>query len=224
MLPDAVTRTSATRVRVKGGAHLSIAFALGAALPSSRVGTMEIVDQRAETWTSGTESSRPDTPHLRVVAQEEAGRKVTTGRPRVAAYVDFISPPSDAAFDRFLEERADELDAWIRLGTTSSNLIRPSDAGEIAAEAVSHVRDLSNRHNNAEVHLLLRCPFPLAVLLGRLTNTVRAVVYEWDDSDPATGEDLRARYVPSLHVRASATQGMIREVLLLDESSLTNLQ
>jgi hypothetical protein len=69
-------------------------------------------------------------------------------------------------------------------------------------------------HGNAEVHLLLRCPFPLAVLTGRLTNTLRIVAYEWDDSDPVEGSDYRARYVPTLRVRASANKGAIEEVLV----------
>jgi hypothetical protein len=213
LLPDAVTRTAATRVRVKGGAHLSVAFAVGAALPSSRVGTMEIVDQRADSWIGTTESALPAVAHLRVVASRAPGRKASVGRSQVAAYLDLIHPPSDSAFKRFLEERVGQLDAWTHLAADSSGLINPNDAGEVAAEAAAHIRDLSNRRGNAEVHLLLRCPFPLAVLLGRLTNTLRVVLYEWDDSDPEHGDDFRPRYVASLRIRTSATDGVIQEVL-----------
>ena len=49
LLPDAVTRSGAHRVRVAGGAHLSVAFAVGAALPSSRIGHMEVIDQQGAT-------------------------------------------------------------------------------------------------------------------------------------------------------------------------------
>lgn len=218
LLPDAVTRTAARRVQVAGGAHLSVAFALGAALPSSRVGTMEVVDQRGESWMSSTESALPVVARLRIAASEEPGRKVPIGRSQVAVYLDLINPASGSAFERYLEEHEAELDAWVHLAASSSILISASDAGEIAAEAAAHIRDLANRHRNAQVHLILRCPFPLAVLLGRLTNTLRFVLYEWDGSDPATGDDYRARYVPSLQVRASAAGGVIRQVLLPGET------
>jgi hypothetical protein len=72
---------------------------------------------------------------------------------------------------------------------------------------------LSTENQNAEVHLLLRVPFPIAVLVGRLTNTIRAVLYEWDDSDPGTANDFRPRYVPAIGVRASAADGVITEIL-----------
>lgn len=44
-LPDAVTRSEAHRLRVAGGAHFSVAFAVGAALQSSRIGHMDVTDQ-----------------------------------------------------------------------------------------------------------------------------------------------------------------------------------
>lgn len=66
-------------------------------------------------------------------------------------------------------------------------------------------------------HLLVqqtRAPFPMAILIGRLTNTLRLVSYEWDDSDPAFGEPWGPRYVPTLKLRTSASDGAIQEVLL----------
>ena len=32
------------------------------------------------------------------------------------------------------------------------------------------------------VHLFLRTPFPVALLLGRALNTLEVTLYEWDDS------------------------------------------
>ena len=40
-----------------------------------------------------------------------------------------------------------------------------------AAQAATH-----------RVHLFLRVPFPIAVLLGRSLNTIEATLYEWDDT------------------------------------------
>jgi hypothetical protein len=213
MLPESVNRAGARRVRVTGGAHLSVAFALGAALPSSRVGILEVVDQRDAVWASGGEAVVNDPPMLRVVT-EGSGAVPAGARPAVALYVDLLPSPSDAAFDRFLEEHGDEFAAWQKLTTASPGLLRPSEGAQVAGELAARIREASTLNRNAEVHLLLRAPFPIAILTGRLTNTLRVTVYEWDDSDPPAGDDFRPRYVPVVQVRASAGAGAISDVLL----------
>lgn len=213
LLPHAVIRAGARRVRITGGAHLSVALALGAALPSSRVGHIEVLDQRGEPWTSGSEAHQPDTQRLTVIAN---GTNTTTpiGRPAVAVYLDLIPQRSDAAFERYLEENQSTLTGWAHLRPTTDDLLDPTTAGQLAAEAAAHIRQIANANSNAEVHLLLRCPFPIAVLVGRLMNTLRLVAYEWDDSAPTTGNDYRPRYIPTLSVRASAAAGVIDAVHL----------
>lgn len=214
-LPDAVTRSGASRVRITGGAHLSVAFAIGAALPSSRVGHMEVIDQRGEAWASDGEARMPQQPHLTVTADGTNTAPSNVGRSAVGIYLDLLPQRSDAAFHRFLDERRALLSAWQHLTHTTPDLLNPTVAGELAAEAAHRIRALANQCNNAEVHLLLRCPYPTALLVARLTNTLRVIVYEWDDSDPAVGNhDYRARYIPIMRVRASATNGAIQEVLL----------
>ena len=213
-LPDAVTRSGAHRLRVTGGAHLSVAFAVGAALPSSRVGHMEVVDQQGATWASDGEARFIAQPQVQIADEGGNPSTTTAGRPSVAVYVDLLPQRSDTAFARYIEDHEPFLVAWRHLTNASGTLLAPSDAGLIAADVAAHIRALSNDNSNAEVHLLLRCPFPLALLIGRLTNTLRFVVHEWDDSDPIDGEDYRARYVPALRVRTSASAGVIEEVLL----------
>ncbi|WP_350349067.1 SAVED domain-containing protein [Agromyces sp. G08B096] len=213
-LPDAVTRSSAHRIRVQGGAHLSVAFAVGAALPSSRIGHMDVIDQQGVSWASDGESRFTAQPQVRITAEGSNPSAITSGRAAVAVYVDLLPQRSDAAFARYLEDRAPFLAAWRHLTSANDTLIEPSEAGLIAADVAAHIRGLSNDNSNAEIHLLLRCPFSLALLIGRLTNTLRFVVYEWDDSEPTEGDDYRARYVPTLRVRTSASAGVIEEVLI----------
>lgn len=213
LLPESVTRAGARLVRVTGGAHLSVAFALGAALPSSRVGVLEIVDQRDEIWASGSEAVVSDLPILRI-AGEGSAAPTAVARPAVAMYADLLPTPSDAAFDRFLEERGTGFVAWQKVTSMVSGLLLPHESDLIAGELAARIRELSTRNGNAEVHLLLRVPFPIAVLVGRLTNTLRVTLYEWDDTDPADGTDFRPRYVPVLKVRASAADGAVTKVLL----------
>jgi SMODS-associated and fused to various effectors sensor domain/TIR domain len=214
LLPSAVTRAGARSVRITGGAHLSVALALGAALPSSRIGRLEVIDQRGEPWTSDREAHQPDTPRLATVTHGTNPTPAPAGRPVVGVYLDLIPQRSDAAYDRYLEENQSTLTAWAHLRPTTDDLLDPTTAGQLAAEAAAHIRDISNTNANAEVHLLLRCPFPIAVLIGRLMNTLRLVTYEWDDSAPTTGHDYRPRYVPTISVRASAAPGVIDTVHL----------
>lgn len=214
LLPDAVTRTGAHRVRIHGGAHLSVAFAVGASLPSSRIGHMEVLDQQGNLWASNGEASISSSPQLQVSATESNSSASKVGRPAVAAYVDLLTQRSNTAFEKYIEENAKSLTSWIHLASKTGELLDPSAAGQIAAEVAAYIRALSNENGNAEVHLLLRCPFPLAVLIGRLTNTLRCVLYEWDDSEPATGTDFRPSYVAALRIRASALDGAIDDVVL----------
>lgn len=217
-LPDAVTRSGARHVRVAGGAHLCVAFALGAALPSSRVGHMEVVDHSGATWASAGEAQFPSQPRIQVVSEGRNPSALSLGRPTVAVYADLLPTRSDAAYTRYIEQQEPFLSAWRHLTHTTNLLIDPSEAGLIAAEIVAHIRALSDENANADIHLMLRCPFPLAVLVGRLTNTLRLTLYEWDDSDPVEGEDFRPRYVPALRVHTSAGGGVIRDVLLPDRT------
>lgn len=214
LLPDSVTRSGVHRLSVAGGGHLSVAFAVGAALPSSRIGQMEVIDQQCATWASDGEARFFAQPQVQIADEGHNQSAITMGRPSVAVYVDLLPQRSDAAFARYIEDFGPFHAAWRHLTSVSGALLAPSDAGTLAAEVAAHIRALSNDNSNAEVHLLLRCPFPLALLIGRLTNTLRFVVHEWDNSDPLDGEDYRARYVPVLRVRTSANAGVIDEVLL----------
>ncbi|WP_296604659.1 SAVED domain-containing protein [Nocardioides sp.] len=214
-LPDSVTRSGANRVRITGGAHLSVAFAIGASLPSSRIGHMDVIDQRGETWASDGEARMPERPLLAVTSQGTNATVQSSGRPSVAVYLDLLPQRSDAAFERYLDECRPDIAAWQHLTYAVQELLDPATAGEVAAEAAHRIRSLANDHRNAEVHLLLRCPYPITLLVARLTNTLRIVPYEWDDSDPAPGDDdYRARYVPTVRVRTSAVDGVIQQVTL----------
>ncbi|WP_112141078.1 SAVED domain-containing protein [Glycomyces dulcitolivorans] len=211
-LPNAVTQSGAHRVRIHGGAHLSVAFTLGAALPSTRIGEIEVVDQRHKSWTGRGEARHAPTSLVRVAA-EGFVHSEPAARPAVAVYLDLLPQPSNAAFERFLDEQGSTFRAWRHLTSTSSELLDPKDAGTIAAEAAAHIRMIANENGNAEVHLLLRCPFPIAVLTGRLLNTIRCVIYEWNDSVPVSGKDFRPMYLPTLRVRTSAANGPVEEVV-----------
>jgi len=212
-LPDAITRTGAERVSLSGGAHLSVAFALGAALPSTRVHQLSVLSAGAS-WASTTESCVPAEPALHLDVSENEPLEGTGTRPRVVVYVDLMPVASDGAYHQYLEEHRTEYQAHALIRPIQRGLLDATQAGDLAAEATAHIRAVSAQYGNAQVDLLLRGPFPMAVLMGRLCNTLRVRVCEWDDSGGADGEDQRPRYVPTLDVRPGATSGAISAVLL----------
>lgn len=188
-LPDAVTEAGANRVRITGGAHLPIAFALGASLPSTRIGYMEVVDQKGTIWTGNIEAHIPSPPLLEIV-REWTGPQTDSS---IAVFLDLMPERSDAPFDLFLKERASTLRAWQHIRGRDNALWDASSAATIAAEAAARLRKLSNANANAEIHLFLRCPFPLAVLIGRLTNTLCCVLYQFDQISATYSAVLRVR-------------------------------
>lgn len=214
LLPNAVTRSGARRVRVHGGAHLSVAFALGAALPSTRVGEMEVIDSEGACWRSDSEPQIQSPPAIRVKSQGGTGIRPPEGRPAVAVYVDLYPLSSDSAFEQYLEDNAAQLSAWEHLTYEKGTLINSCEGGQVAAEVAARIRMLSYANRNAEVHLLLRCPFPLAVLIARLTNTLRFVVYEWNDTELSGTNLVPVRYTPTVRIRTTAHNGVIDEILL----------
>lgn len=207
-LPTAVTRAAAKRVRVTGGAHLSVALAVGMALPASRIGRLEVIDQRGQAWAGDGIARLPDMPSLTVVASD-AGSDLgnVAGHLRVAVYLDLMSPRSDTAFQKFVHENRFALAMWAHLRHITDNPLDPARAGELAAEAAYRIREFSSTNANAEIDLLIRGPFAMAILVGSLLNTVRVTAYEWDDTNGPS-------YVPTLRLLSSTTGGAVRDVLI----------
>ena len=71
--------------------------------------------------------------------------------------------------------------------------------GEVAAD----IRSLASAHQTTDVHLLLRCPYPIALLLGRTLNTLTIHLYQWEDC-PKGDSGHGPRYIPSVVLRSGA--------------------
>ena len=92
-------------------------------------------------------------------------------------------------------------------GRICDTSLDPARAGELAAEAAYRIREFSSANANAEIDLLIRGPFAMAILVGSLLNTVRVTAYEWDDTNGPS-------YVPTLRLLSSTTGGAVRDVLV----------
>jgi hypothetical protein len=211
-LPQLVALAGGKRVLVRGGAHLSAAFALGAALPTTLVGQVEVVDTQGATWALDGNAPVPGPDrHL------EHRSPPVTSHPKgpVLLYLDLRPALSNAAFEDFHAFDPGRLAARAHLGQPVGQLLDPADAAAIVGEAEYEIRTLAGAHHTNEIHLLLRCPYGVALLLGRTLNTMRVHLYEWEDGPDDAGAPAPPRYVPSLVVRSGAGGSPIESVTLI---------
>jgi hypothetical protein len=196
-LPQFVAIGGASVVQVRGGAHLSAACAVGAALPTTLMGTVDVIDTLGSSWTTGGQVARSSADPI--VAR--AGQSIGNHDPGpVLAYVDLLPSRSDGAFNDLVASSS--FAEAVHLRPVDDGLLEPDTAPQVVGDIVALVRELAGAHATTEVHLLLRCPFPIALLIGRSLNTLTVHLYEWED-DPEPGSPS-PRYVPAMVLRSGA--------------------
>ena len=211
-LPHLLEIGSARHARVSGGAHLSVAFALGAALPTTLLGRVEVVDTAGHAWALFDSAPAPAASARLLEVTDRSPHEPMSGEALV--YIDLRQPRNDLAFDRLVEARVGRLARVLHVRPAAEGDLRPEDAGSIVAEASHGIRQAAAGSETSEVHLLLRCPWTVALLLGRTLNTVRVNLYEWEDGPDADGNPVAPRYLPSLVVRSGAGGSPIEKVVL----------
>lgn len=208
LISDAVYATGAKTVRIAGGAHLSVALALGAALPETKIGILEVLDVKGQLWTSvaGSDSLAADL-HTEVIEIDRSQRSST--RDRVAVLVSLTPDPDRTAFERLIRESSHGLTTAAIVSTTGNGRIDARESGELSAAVAQTIKRLAGNNGCAEVHLAFHGPYAMAVLIGRYLNTLRTVVYEWDRE--TTGATC---YTPALALEPGINTGPITDVLL----------
>jgi hypothetical protein len=213
-LPQLVALAGAEHLRARGGAHLSVAYAIGAALPTTLIGRVEVVDTNGDSWMLQGNAPVPvptgrPPGRLEVVDSRHPG--VDPGA--CVVYLDLNPTRNDGAYAALLSALGPRV-AALHARPRGDLLLDPAEAAVITGEAAHLVREWVGRSAATEVHLLLRCPWGVALLLGRALNTVRARVYEWEDGPDDAGEIVAPRYLPSLVVRSGAGGSPIETVVL----------
>ena len=209
-LPELRARAGADQVRVQGGAHLSAAFALGAALPTTLMGRVEAVDTEGQLW-SLTGNAQPGAGSL--IKEVSRTGSAAHGKP-VAVFLDLLPTRSDAAFDKFVAARAEEIPGVLHLRPVREGVLVAETSAALVGEAALRVREFAGAYGATEVHHLLRCPWTIALLLGRTLNTLRVHLYEWEDGPADDGSHSEPRYLPSLIVRSGVGGSPIEQVVL----------
>ena len=211
-LPHLVEISGARHGSVSGGAHLSVAFALGAALPTTLLGHVEAVDTAGYTWTFPDNAPAPVGSTRLLEITDRSPREAISGDALV--YVDLLPTRSDAAFEQFLEVSFGRFAGVFHIRTATGGNLRPGDASAVVAEASQAIRQAASLSEVSEVHLLLRCPWTVALLLGRTLNTIRVHLYEWEDGLDDDGNLVEPRYLPSLVVRSGTGESPIESVAM----------
>lgn len=218
-LPQLLAIAGATSLHVRGGAHLAVACALGAAVPTTLIGEVSVEDTQGAVWTTDGQ-----VPQGAAALLED----VWAGSPQQAAgpvlvYVDLVPNRNDPPFDYLASGGAFAGVAHLR--TRTGGLLSAADTGAVVGEVSAAIRALAGENETIEVHLLLRTPYPVALHLGRTLNTLTVHVYEWEDA-PVPEERLRwwqrlsrrraaastNRAVPSLVLRSGTGGSPIHSV------------
>lgn len=203
-LPQLVAIGGASSMRVLGGAHLSVACAFGAAVPTTLLGSVEVIDTSGAPWLLSGQAPGPAAEPL---VAPVAPPTYNHDHGPVLIYVDLLPQRSDAAFDDLVA--GSDFAGVMHLRPVAEGLLEPGRAPDLVGDVIAAVRELAGVHATTEVHLLLRCPYPMALLIGRSLNTLRVHLYEWEDVDAG---DSGPRYVPSIVLRSGAGGSPIDQV------------
>ncbi len=211
-LPQLVALAGAEHVMVRGGAHLSASYALGAALPTTLIGRVEVVDSAGDVW--ALTGNAPVSEGSNQLLSVESALPASASAGAILVYLDLLPTRSDAAFDDLVAEGAGRFASAYHVRPTRNGTLRPEEAAAVVGEASRAIRDLAGQFRTSEVHLLLRCPWTTALLLGRTLNTFRIHLYEWEDGPDDHDNLTKPRYLPSLVVRSGAGGSPIEDVSL----------
>jgi SMODS-associated and fused to various effectors sensor domain/TIR domain len=170
MLPDLVSEAAVKSVRIRGNAHLSMGFALGSALPMAVPWAISVEPRFGEVW--------PDVSGGTAEVEVEVEERDPGGD--VVVLVDCVEHELVSnAFDDLVDNLATPVAASIRLVMRRR---LASDEGADAADAIAAaIRGTAARYGSPVVHIALRAPMPVALMLGRRLNTLEAHLYEWED-------------------------------------------
>ena len=159
-------------------------------------------------WTS----QLSDDPKIHeVLTKTIEGEFTADGEPsaKVAVFVTLSVSPDETAFRQLVREQPGFFSAAEVIFVRPIGRLDAREAARISVKVANEIKRISAQFGRAEIHLAFHGPFTMAVLLGRHLNTLRTVVYEWDNPE-ATGPV----YSPVLTIELGVARGPITQVHL----------
>lgn len=210
-LPRLLSIAGAQRLRVRGGAHLTVAFALGAAVPTTSNWPVIVEDQGGATW--GLPAGNGTASRFVLREESEEGQATSGGAP-VAIYLDLVpaQTPGDA-FATHITEHHERYSRTARLYPARREPVPAGLSSSLVTQIAQRIRNCAAKAATHRVHLFLRVPFPIAVLLGRSLNTLETTLYEWDDTSPIP------QYIQTITVASGRGGGPILSHPAIGESA-----
>lgn len=198
-LPRLMDSAQPERIQVVGGGHLSLGFAIGAALPVTGAWKLVALDRLGEEWSTSRVFSSPP-------VMSESVTQVNPDGSTLAAFVDAVwSKGGDSGFRSLLDVTGD-VKAAVVLRRESTGFMEAQEGMALVFETATRLRELAAEAGTSRLRLCLRTPFQFAILLGQLLNTLEVTLYEWDDG---SGEDV---YREAITVASGRGSGLFTEV------------
>ena len=198
-LPHAIAVEGAREARMVGGAHLTVACAVGAALPETSGIPLVVRATNGELWRLDPEGETSP-GGVEIVPLEWTGHG-----PAVAVLVDLVPTTAPPTFLEHLDRHPEDFArAYL---VRSAGCLDPSSAGPTARRVVDTLHDIV-APTGADLHLFLRTPWGWAAQIGALLNTLSATLYEWDNTQNP------ARYVSTVTVAPGLGGGPITAIHL----------
>lgn len=167
-------------ILVTGGAHPSVAVAVGAALSVTRY--------RGEVWVQAKESSLWLDPEVPDPGESHVDPKTDikvcwddTQRGPLAVFVNFANREGNPAFDELWTAIRGDIAKAIRIDRTGPEghmSIAPGEGRRLAEEAASVIRRHADNQDTDVIHLCVAAAFPIALHLGRLLNNYTVHLWE----------------------------------------------
>jgi hypothetical protein len=144
----------------------------------------------------------------------EIGREITDlggSAGHLAVMVDCVPGEAHDTFGELVARLGDDVCASLKLRACHDDMLDAARGAASASALARLIRDEAARRGTTIVHLAVRAPFPLALMLGRRLNTRELVLYEWEvgDSGPECVPPLAVapgRGTPVLEVHRSGDQ------------------
>lgn len=167
-LPALARQSGARRVRVSGAAHLSAAFALGAALPETAPFAVTVVNPTGAAWEGDAD-----------IAPIEESRPLDAAGQPPAIFVDLLERDGAPAFEAHLRRHPGAFGAALKLTLPERRRLTPAEGATLVRRIAARIAAfVSASAAPSPAHVFLAVPFPAAVLLGRLSNRLHVQLYE----------------------------------------------